>query len=62
LGNLKGRDDSEDLGVEDNITVDLKEIRSDGVDWMLVVPHMDQWKVLVNIVMNFHVHRRQEIS
>jgi hypothetical protein len=42
LENLKGRDNSEDLGVGGNIGKDLKEIRWDGVDWMHVAQDRDQ--------------------
>jgi hypothetical protein len=36
LGNLKGRDHSEDLsiGKEDNIKMDLREIGFGSVDWI----------------------------
>jgi hypothetical protein len=35
----------------DNIKMDLREIRWDGVDWM----DMDQWRALVNTVLNLRV-------
>jgi hypothetical protein len=36
----------------DNIRMDLGEIRCDGVDWMDMVQDRDQWRALVNTVMN----------
>jgi hypothetical protein len=39
----------------DNIKMDLREIRWDGMDWVDVVQDRDQWRALVNMVMNFFV-------
>jgi hypothetical protein len=39
---------------EDNIKVDLKEIRWNGVDWN-DLEERDWWRTLVNIVMNLLV-------
>jgi hypothetical protein len=39
----------------DNIKIDLREIGCDGVDWVDLVQDRDQWRVLVNTVMNFRV-------
>jgi hypothetical protein len=41
----------------DNITskVDLREIEWDGMDWIDLVQDMDQWRALVNTVMNLRV-------
>jgi hypothetical protein len=36
----------------DNITVDLGEIEWDGMDWIDVAQDRDQWRALVNTVMN----------
>jgi hypothetical protein len=35
--------------------MDLKEIRLDDVDWIDVAQDRDQWRALVNTVMNFWV-------
>jgi hypothetical protein len=35
--------------------MDLEEIGWDGVEWMDVAQDRDQWKVLVNTVMNLRV-------
>jgi hypothetical protein len=43
--NLKERDDSEDLW-EDNIRMDLTEIRWEGVNWIHLAHDRDQWRVL----------------
>jgi hypothetical protein len=36
----------------DNIKIDLKEIGWDGMDWMDLAQDRDQWRALVNTVMN----------
>jgi hypothetical protein len=36
----------------DNIKIDLTEIGWDAVDWINVVQDRDQWKDLVNTVLN----------
>jgi hypothetical protein len=57
LENQKGRDHSEDLGVdgEDNIRMNLKELEWEDTDWMHLTQDWDQWWVLVNAVMNLCV-------
>jgi hypothetical protein len=44
LENLKGRNHSEDLGVDggDDIRIDLREIVCEGVDWMYLVQDRGQ--------------------
>jgi hypothetical protein len=39
----------------DNIKMDLREIGRSGVDWINMVQDGDQWRVLVNTVLNFRV-------
>jgi hypothetical protein len=39
----------------DNIKMDFREIRWDGVDWFDMAEDRDQWRVLVNMVLNFQV-------
>jgi hypothetical protein len=38
-----------------NIKMDLREIRWDGMDWIHLAQHRDQWRALVNTVMNLRV-------
>jgi hypothetical protein len=39
----------------DNIKVDLREMGWDGVDWIDLAQDRDQWRALVNMVMNLWV-------
>jgi hypothetical protein len=39
----------------DNIEMDLKEIGWDGVDWIELAQDRDQWRALVDTVMNLRV-------
>jgi hypothetical protein len=39
----------------DNIKMDLREIRWDGVDLIDMAQDRDQWRALVNTVLNFRV-------
>jgi hypothetical protein len=36
----------------DSIKMDLREMRWDGVDWIELAQDRDQWRALVNTVMN----------
>jgi hypothetical protein len=40
---------------EDTIKMELREIGLVGMGWILLSQDRDQWKVSVNIVMNFRV-------
>jgi hypothetical protein len=40
---------------EDNIKMDLREIRWGGMDWTGLAQDRDQWSALVNTVMNLRV-------
>jgi hypothetical protein len=40
---------------EDNIKVDLREIGWGGMDWIELAQDRDQWRALVNTVMNLQV-------
>jgi hypothetical protein len=48
----KVRDHWEDL---DNIKMDLREIGCNGMDWIDLAQDRDQWRALVNTVMNLRV-------
>jgi hypothetical protein len=39
----------------DNIKMGLKEIGWDGMDWIDLAQDVDQWRALVNMVMNLRV-------
>jgi hypothetical protein len=39
----------------DNIKIDLREIRWDGMDWIDMAQDRDQWRALVNTVLNLRV-------
>jgi hypothetical protein len=39
----------------DNIKIDLRETRWDGMNWINLVQDRDQWRALVNTVMNLRV-------
>jgi hypothetical protein len=38
-----------------NIKMDLREIGWDGLDWIDLAQDRDQWRALVNMVMNLRV-------
>jgi hypothetical protein len=38
-----------------SIKIDLREIGWDGVDWIELAQDRDQWRALVNTVMNLRV-------
>jgi hypothetical protein len=39
----------------DNIKMDFREIGWDGMDWIDLAQDRDQWRALVNMIMNFRV-------
>jgi hypothetical protein len=40
---------------ENNINMDIRELRWVGMDWIDLAQDRDQWRALVNIVMNLRV-------
>jgi hypothetical protein len=40
---------------DDNIRMDLREIRWGGMDWINLMQDRDQWRALVNTVINLRV-------
>jgi hypothetical protein len=39
----------------DNVKMNFREIGWDGMDWIKLAQVRDQWRALVNMVMNFRV-------
>jgi hypothetical protein len=46
----------------DNIKMDLREIGWDGMGWIDLAEDRDQWRALVNAVMNLWVHLRTKAT
>jgi hypothetical protein len=47
---------------EDNMRMDLRETGWEGVDWMHMGQDRDQWRAVVNTVMNPRFFKRLRIS
>jgi hypothetical protein len=50
-----GRYHSEHIGTDGRIIKDVRGIRWESVDWMHLAQDRDQWRALVNTVMNLQV-------
>jgi hypothetical protein len=40
---------------EDNIKMDLQEVKCGGMDWIELAQDMERWRDLMNVIMNVHV-------
>jgi hypothetical protein len=40
---------------EDNIKIDLQDVRCGGMDWFELAQDMDRWQAVVNTLMNLRV-------
>ena len=47
---------------EDNIKIDLQEVRGGCGDWMELAQDRDRWRALVSTVMNLRVPKMRAIS
>jgi hypothetical protein len=55
LENLQGRDHLEDRHRWEDIRMDIMEIGCEGVKWTHLARDRNQWKCLINTVMNLQV-------
>jgi hypothetical protein len=55
--NPKGRNHSEDIGVDDRINTGMypKEVEWEGVNWIHLAQDWNQWQALMNTIMNLQV-------
>jgi len=47
---------------EENIKIDLHEVRCGGVDWIELAEDRDRWRALLNALMNIRFPKTRVIS
>jgi hypothetical protein len=47
---------------EDNIKMDIQEVRCEGMDWIELTHERYRWRALVNAVMNLVFHKMRGFS
>jgi len=52
---LVGKPEGKRRRFQDNINMDVREIEWEVVDWIHPVPDRDQWRALVNTVMDLPI-------
>jgi hypothetical protein len=55
VGKSEGRKERSRRRWVDNIKMDLREIGWDNIDWTYLAQDMDQWRALVNTVMDLRI-------
>jgi hypothetical protein len=59
--NLRAREQLYIYFMANNITMDLRKIEREGVDWMRLAQNRDQWRAFVNTVRTLGFHKRQVV-
>jgi hypothetical protein len=55
VGRPEGQRQLPRLGWEDNIKVDVQEVKWGGLDWIDLDQYWDRWRTLVNTLKNLRV-------
>jgi hypothetical protein len=55
IQNFRGESERPRHRWEDNIKMDLRDIGWGGIDWINLAQDMDEWRALVNVIINLWV-------